>query len=251
MPVLTVRAELKEDGRRRGAAYNGSIGERISPQESGGGMTPAQLEKRVVLLEAELARLKSKVEGAGPGIPWWERIAGTFQDDPVYEKAMQLAGSTGGHRRPSQLPSPEVGAAHAGTRYGPHESARMGRRGPAALRERLADVSPEDVVTTIISYEEQMRGWMAYLARAKSLDQEVEAYHRLRRHLDNYRQVPLLDFDQDCSSEFQSFRRARIRIGTMDLKIAAIVLSQGATLLSRNLVDFCQVPGLSVEDWTR
>ncbi|MHB8974115.1 MAG: hypothetical protein ACYC3X_27975 [Pirellulaceae bacterium] len=52
------------------------------------------------------------------------------------------------------------------------------------LRERLVDVSPNEVVTTIITYEEQMRGWMAYLTRAKSLGQEVQAYHRLRRHLD-------------------------------------------------------------------
>jgi hypothetical protein len=53
-------------------------------------MTPSQIEKRVVILEAELARLKSKVEGTDAAKPWWERIAGTFQDDPVYEKAMQL-----------------------------------------------------------------------------------------------------------------------------------------------------------------
>jgi tRNA(fMet)-specific endonuclease VapC len=32
------------------------------------------------------------------------------------------------------------------------------------LRERLADVAPLDVATTIISYEEQIRGWMAYVA---------------------------------------------------------------------------------------
>jgi len=37
---------------------------------------------------------------------------------------------------------------------------------------------------------------------------------------------------------------------SMDLKIAAIVLSHRATLLSRNMVDFAQVPGLGVEDWT-
>jgi tRNA(fMet)-specific endonuclease VapC len=42
----------------------------------------------------------------------------------------------------------------------------------------------------------------------------------------------------------------KIRIGTMDLKIAAIALAHGATLLSRNLVDFKKVPGLTVEDWT-
>jgi len=37
----------------------------------------------------------------------------------------------------------------------------------------------------------------------------------------------------------------------MDLRIAAIVLSRDATLLSGNLADFREVPGLKVEDWTR
>ena len=37
----------------------------------------------------------------------------------------------------------------------------------------------------------------------------------------------------------------------MDLKIASIVLVHDATLLSRNLRDFRQVPGLRVEDWLR
>jgi predicted nucleic acid-binding protein len=39
-------------------------------------------------------------------------------------------------------------------------------------------------------------------------------------------------------------------MGTMDLKIAVIVLSRGAMLLSRNLGDFNQIPDLHVEDWT-
>lgn len=52
-------------------------------------MASEPLEERVAALERELARLRSKVEAA-PVMPWWERIAGTFQDDPVYEKAMEL-----------------------------------------------------------------------------------------------------------------------------------------------------------------
>ena len=44
---------------------------------------------------------------------------------------------------------------------------------------------------------------------------------------------------------------ARIRIGTMDLKIAAIALANDAILLSRNLTDFSKVPALRVEDWMR
>jgi tRNA(fMet)-specific endonuclease VapC len=106
------------------------------------------------------------------------------------------------------------------------------------------------VVTTIISYEEQMRGWMAYLARARSVAHQVEAYRRLLQHLDNYRRIPVLAFDEAAAVAFQQLRRARLRIGTMDLKIAAIAVSRDATLLSRNLTDFRQVPGLQVEDWT-
>jgi tRNA(fMet)-specific endonuclease VapC len=35
--------------------------------------------------------------------------------------------------------------------------------GSTTLRAHLAHLPPDEVVTTIISYEEQMRGWMAYL----------------------------------------------------------------------------------------
>jgi hypothetical protein len=54
-------------------------------------MKPTELESRLVVLERELARLKSKVEGTGKSrAPWWEHIAGTFADDPAHEKAMAL-----------------------------------------------------------------------------------------------------------------------------------------------------------------
>lgn len=52
-------------------------------------MASTKLEKRVAAVEEELAALKSKLEAIST-VPWWQRIAGTFEKDPVYEKAMKL-----------------------------------------------------------------------------------------------------------------------------------------------------------------
>ncbi len=63
-------------------------------------MTSKELESRLATIEAELAQLKTKVGDLDASQPWWERIAGSFQDDPVYEKAMKL----GAEYRRSQRP---------------------------------------------------------------------------------------------------------------------------------------------------
>ena len=127
---------------------------------------------------------------------------------------------------------------------------RNAQPGSITLRAHLAHLPPDEVVTTIISYEEQMQGWMAHLAQSQSVAQQVVAYGRLLQHLNNYRRIPVLEFDEAAAVVFQRLRRARLRIGTMDLKIAAIMLSRDALLLSKNLTAFGQIPGVQVEDWT-
>ncbi|MGA2499432.1 MAG: type II toxin-antitoxin system VapC family toxin [Tepidisphaeraceae bacterium] len=119
-----------------------------------------------------------------------------------------------------------------------------------SLRRRLASFTPDEVATTIITYEEQMRGWMAYLAGAKRISQQVEAYRRLGAHLHSYRDIRVLEFSERAATEFQRLRGACPRVGAMDLKIASIALVYSATLLTRNIGDFSQVPGLRLEDWS-
>jgi len=118
------------------------------------------------------------------------------------------------------------------------------------LRRRLQAVPPDEIAATVVSYEEQTRGWLSYLAKARSLEEQVTAYHYLQRHLQVFCIVPLMAFDPAAAVIVQQLQQQRLRIGTMDLKIASIALSQGATLLSRNVRDFQKVPGLHVEDWT-
>jgi predicted nucleic acid-binding protein len=43
-------------------------------------------------------------------------------------------------------------------------------------------------------------------------------------------------------------RKTKIKIGRMDLRIAAVVLEHRAILVMRNLRDFRRVPGLPIED---
>ncbi|HEX9962094.1 MAG TPA: type II toxin-antitoxin system VapC family toxin [Pyrinomonadaceae bacterium] len=119
------------------------------------------------------------------------------------------------------------------------------------LRQNLEKYTPDEIFTTIITFEEHMRGWLAFIAQSKTIGQQVYAYQKLHRFPESYRNTSVIDFDDAAANVFQKLKSQKIRIGTMDLKIAAIALSRNAILVSRNLAAFQQVPELIVEDWTR
>jgi hypothetical protein len=49
----------------------------------------SQLEQRVSDLEAEMDKLKRRLNQLDDAKPWWEQITGTFEDDPIYDEAMK------------------------------------------------------------------------------------------------------------------------------------------------------------------
>jgi tRNA(fMet)-specific endonuclease VapC len=118
------------------------------------------------------------------------------------------------------------------------------------LLQRLASIDSTQVATSIISYEEQMRGWLSYVAKAQTIEKQVEAYRELKRQLTNYCTIPIIDFDEQAAQEFQRLKKLYPRLGTMDLKIASVVLANQAVLLTRNSSDFGRIIGLLIEDWT-
>ncbi len=116
------------------------------------------------------------------------------------------------------------------------------------MRSKLESVS-EDIATTIISAEEQLRGWLAQIHRQRDPHEQIKAYERLHERIDFYAAWEVLPWDATTANIFQDLRGQRIRIGTMDLKIASIALEHDATLLTRNMRDFEQVPVLRADCW--
>ena len=60
----------------------------------------------------------------------------------------------------------------------------------------------------------------------------------------------MLDEATRTIAMFDEMRRQKVRVATMDLRIAAIAISNSLVLLTRNISDFSKVPGLITEDWT-
>jgi tRNA(fMet)-specific endonuclease VapC len=117
------------------------------------------------------------------------------------------------------------------------------------LFARLVASPDQSFAFTIISAEEQMRGWLAEVRRSRDTGRLVRAYERLLQLIDFWKQWRILPFDDRAAAQFESLRRQRVRVGSQDLRIAAVALVNGTQLLSANLRDFEQVPNLTVENW--
>jgi tRNA(fMet)-specific endonuclease VapC len=118
------------------------------------------------------------------------------------------------------------------------------------LQARLLQHPQERSYATIVSFQEHVRGWMSYLNQARTPKQIILAYDRLESVLKYFSTANVLSFSPEAQNRFEELRRQRVRIGTLDLRIASIALVTDCLLLSRNLRDFRKVPGLRVEDWT-
>ncbi len=126
---------------------------------------------------------------------------------------------------------------------------RNGQEGKRILT-KLAAVETLEVSVTVITYEEQVRGRLTVLSKAKMLDEQVFAYQGLQQLATDYQSIAIIPFSRTAALEHQRLRKAYPRIGNMDLRIAAIALTNNAILLTRNESDFGQIVELHTENWT-
>jgi tRNA(fMet)-specific endonuclease VapC len=126
---------------------------------------------------------------------------------------------------------------------------RNGQEGKRILA-RLSVLENPAIAVAVITYEEQVRGRLNLVSKAKTLDKRIQAYAGLQQISIDYRLITVIAFDRAAALEDERLRKAYPRLGKMDLKIAAIALMNNATLLTRNYSDFGQITKLRSEDWS-
>jgi tRNA(fMet)-specific endonuclease VapC len=123
-------------------------------------------------------------------------------------------------------------------------------RGNQQIKERLTTIPPHEIAITIVTAEEQLRGRLAQLAKSTSGESRSNAYQYLHRAINDLAKLQIIDYDETAHQIYEQLKQQRIRIGSQDLRIAAIALASRSVFVTRNYSDFSKVPGLLIEDWT-
>jgi tRNA(fMet)-specific endonuclease VapC len=131
------------------------------------------------------------------------------------------------------------------------DSLSLYERGHPQITVRVEACPPGDLAVSIISVEEQLTGWYGLLRRARTTEQLAAVYQRLTETVGFLSRLRILTFTEPAIRRYDELGTRKLNIGKMDLRIAAIVLEYGGTVVTRNTRDFGRVPGLPVEDWTQ
>ena len=123
-------------------------------------------------------------------------------------------------------------------------------RGHSQVGQKMTLIPPDEIATTTITAEEQLRGRLAQIKKASTTEVLAMAHRRFRQAIYDLAKLNILELDSAAITIFEDLKRQRPRVGSQDLRIAAITIANGAIVVTRNRVDFEQIAGLKIEDWT-
>lgn len=118
------------------------------------------------------------------------------------------------------------------------------------LTLRMSQHSLSDFALSVISFHEQVIGAHSFFNRAQTNTDIARGYTLLLETLNSFAKAPVLPFDTKAIAIFDEMRSQKVRVSTMELRIAAIAISNNLVLLTRNTGNFSKVLSLRTEDWT-
>ena len=75
------------------------------------------------------------------------------------------------------------------------------------LHGRLLAAAPELIGTTIVNVEEQMRGWLAAIAKEKKLLRQITAYREPTDLFDFFAKLNIISLSAEAVDLFNGFRK--------------------------------------------
>lgn len=123
-------------------------------------------------------------------------------------------------------------------------------KGQPRVCENVLGRPLDQTTTTIITVEEELGGWYSVLRKTKDHAALARTYQRMTETVEALSRFRLLTFTESAIARFDTLGKQHPRIGRNDLRIAAIVLENQLTLVTRNHIDFEHIKGLSFVDWS-
>lgn len=120
----------------------------------------------------------------------------------------------------------------------------------AIVRPRVDAHHWQELAITVITIEEGLAGWYTLLRRVRRRDQWPPLYAQLANKVDFLARWQKLLFTAAAIARYEHLLTLHLNVGRNDLRIAAITLEHGGTVVTRNLRDFQRIPNLVVEDWS-
>lgn len=125
-------------------------------------------------------------------------------------------------------------------------------QGDVVLAQRAAKLPLNEQTVPVVVVEEFFRGRLNTIRQAEAGKAKLtveRAYELFSATVNAFRHIVILPYTTAADALVQEWRSRKIRVGTHDLRIAAICIVHSARLISRNRQDFEQVPGLQIEYW--
>lgn len=117
---------------------------------------------------------------------------------------------------------------------------------------RLQAIPEVDRYVPVVVVEEVFRGRLDGIRKAQAGQTKISlsrAYDLFAESVQGVRDFHLLPYTATADAQFRQWKAAKVRVGSQDLRIAAIAVAHGATFVTRNARDYALVPGLTFDVW--
>ncbi len=111
-----------------------------------------------------------------------------------------------------------------------------------------------DWAIAVITVQEIFNGWIGEINQIAPSQNPVKLYTKLWTSTEFFKSATILNFDAVAYDRYHQLLREQPELNkkrlVKDMRIAAIALTIGATIATRNQRDFSLVTNLALEDWT-